>query len=669
MDFGNQQVELLAPVGRWAGLEPVLASGADAVYLGGKEYNMRRHRPDFNFGRDEIVRAAQLVHAAGKKLYITVNSLLSSSELQQMGDYLEFLQSAEADALIVQDLGLIELVRSLGLSIPLHASTMMNIHSGRGAQACAGLGISRIVCSRDITLAQVAEMRSESGLEMEFFVHGDMCIAQSGQCYASGILFGNSSNRGRCMKPCRWAYDVVDLQTNQPVETAVEGRHVLAVKDICLIQHLPELVSAGVASCKIEGRMRSPDFISRVVKMYRMALDAYRADPLGYQNNHGLFDELHRFRVREFSTCFSFGQPGSSFIGSSGAREPLFLSTGARELPLDLEDAVQKTFAEKKLGAREAQKQHPVLSVRVGSLQAAEAALEGGADWLYAGGETMRAGGQPWGAAELAEVISLARSAGKKFALETPRVTLARQLDDLGRFLKKAGTLLPDAIAVHNLGSLRLVTQCTDIPVFAGFSFNCLNTNALQLLRQLGVSRVTLSCEASLDEAKKIARESPLPLECIVHGPVTGMYAEHCLMALLLMKTSSRDPCREPCRFMRLGLKNSMGDIYPVELDQFCRSHVLLARDTAGLPVLADLIEAGVHSLRIEAQHYDPCFTGLATKIYARFAGLDSLDQDSMALLRAFIEESPRGFSCGAYDKGIFQEASRLRHKQQPGKP
>jgi U32 family peptidase len=668
MNTGHQSVELCAPVGRWAVLEPVLESGADAVYLAGKEYNMRRHRPDFNFDRDEIVQAVHMVHAAGKKLYVTVNSLLSNSEIHSIEDYLGFLQESGADAFIVQDLGLIQLARQLKLTVPLHASTMMNIHSGQGAQACAGLGISRIVCSRDITLEQAKEMRSASSLEMEFFVHGDMCIAQSGQCYASGIIFGNSSNRGRCMKPCRWAYDVVDLQTNQPVRTAFEGRHVLAVKDMCLVQHIPELVSAGVASFKIEGRMRSPEYVSRVVKIYRMALDAYSADPLGYQNNQDLFDELHRLRVREFSTCFSFGQPDGSFIGSSGAREPIFLSTGARELSLDLEAAVQKTCAETQRAGSQTTGRHSVISVRVGSIQAAEAALANGADWLYAGGETMRGSGQTWGEADLAEVVSRAHSLHKKVALETPRVTLARQLENLAQFLKK-GRVLPDAIAVHNLGCLRLVKQCTDMPVFAGFSFNSLNTSALELLKRLGVSRVTLSCEASLKEVHKLAHESPLPLECIVHGPATGMYAEHCLMALLLMKTSSRDPCRAPCHFMRMGLKNSMGDIYPVELDQFCRSHVLLARDTACLPVLGDLIKAGVHSLRIEAQYYEPHVAGLATKTYARFASPDTLDESSMMLLRSFIEASPRGFSSGAYDRGIFQEASRPGRNKSPGNP
>jgi U32 family peptidase len=422
-------------------------------------------------------------------------------------------------------------------------------------------------------------------------------------------------------------------------------------------------------SCKIEGRMRPPEFIARVVKIYRMALDAYRADPLGYQNNHELFDELHRFRVREFSTCFSFGQPDGSFIGSTGKREPLFLSTGARELALDLEGAVRESFAGNKRAGRDEQKQKPVISVRVGSIESAEAALNNGADWLYAGGETMQAGGKPWGAAQLAEVIGLARRAGKKVALETPRVMLARQLENLEYFLKKKGPPLPDAIAVHNLGSLRLVKKFSDIPVFAGFSFNCLNTRALELLKQLGVSRVTLSCEAALEDVKMIAGASPLPLECIVHGPMTGLYAEHCLMALLLMKTSSHDPCRAPCRFMRLGLKNSMGDIYPIELDQYCRSHVLLARDTACLPVLADLIQAGVHSLRIDAQQYDPRVTGLVTQTYARFAALKNLDADSMTLVKALIAESPRGFSSGAYDRGIFQEAPRLQHKQQPAKP
>ncbi|MFZ5568803.1 MAG: peptidase U32 family protein [Thermodesulfobacteriota bacterium] len=646
-----KSMELLAPVGRFKGLEPILESGADAVYLAGKDYNMRRHRSDFNFDRDQIAQTAVKVHDAGAKLYVAVNSLLSDQELEGVGDYLRFLQSVGADAIIVQDLGLIRLVKEREIHLPLHASTMMNIHSAEGAIAAAGLGIGRIICSRDITLAQVEEMGRKSGLEMEYFVHGDMCFVQSGQCYASGLIFGNSSNRGKCMKPCRWPYELIDLADGSRLPARMEGNYLLAVKDMCLLQRIPELVQAGIVSLKIEGRMRPPEFMSQIVNIYRRAIDRYHTDPLGYSDNFDLFEELYRERVREFSTSVAFRRPGAEFIGSTGEREPLFLSTGAVLPEIDLLDDPEGFPT----APRALQSPRPELAVHVATPQAAARALAGGADWIYVGGEVPSRHDHGWNQAALECIIRDTRASGKKVGLLTPRVTVAHQLQGLARLLDGRLAEPPDAVLVHNLGSLQLLKATTDIPIHADFSLNVINVKALELLHSLGAARATVSLEAAFDTVAALAAAPPMPLECLVHGPLPGMYAEHCLISLALRGTSADEPCRGTCRHLRCGLKNRYADIFPVETDQYCRSHILLSKDLACLRVIGAFFHPGIKSLRIEGQYYDPSLVGYLTELYARTIQTPDEPIGEKALQR-LVSQSPRGFSLGAYPKGIFAE-------------
>lgn len=233
MKLSEAKVELLAPAGKWGALEAVIEAGADAVYLAGKHFNMRMHRSDFNFTNEQLARAVEYAHQRGVKIYVTVNNLLGDNETGKLRKYLIYLQEINVDAIIIQDLGAICLVKELELDIPMHASTMMNVHSTGMAVELKRLGVSRIITSRDITLSQVKEIGEKSGVEMEYFVHGDMCVSQSGQCYSSGILFGKSANRGECMKPCRWNYYIVESKSGQTIGDLPGGlpacyeRHVL----------------------------------------------------------------------------------------------------------------------------------------------------------------------------------------------------------------------------------------------------------------------------------------------------------------------------------------------------------------------------------------------------------------------------------------------------------
>ncbi|MDD2556525.1 MAG: U32 family peptidase, partial [Syntrophaceticus sp.] len=247
------RVELLAPVGKWDVLEAVIRAGADAVYLGGKKFNMRLHRKEFNFTREQMRDAAVYCHEKGVKIYVTVNNMLTDAETAEIPDYLSYLQKIAVDGLIVQDLGVVRWAKKMGLTVPLHGSVMMNVHNLESIQLLEELGLTRVILGRELTLDDIKLIHNKTSLELEYFTHGDMCFSQSSQCYHSGMLFGKSSNRGQCLKPCRWAFELVDRETDEVIPVQVPGHYFMAVKDITLLPFLPDVIDSGICSLKLEG--------------------------------------------------------------------------------------------------------------------------------------------------------------------------------------------------------------------------------------------------------------------------------------------------------------------------------------------------------------------------------------------------------------------------------
>ncbi|MDH7480297.1 MAG: peptidase U32 family protein, partial [Syntrophomonadaceae bacterium] len=225
--------ELLAPAGNWEALAAVIAAGADAVYLGGKRLNMRQWRSDLNFSDSQLKEALDFAHRQGVKVYITVNNLYFEDELDELADHLEFLESIGADALIVQDLAVVQLAQEMGLTRPLHASVQVGLSNAEELELFKSLGFSRAIVSKDLSIEQIWGLSLKSDLELECFVHGDLCAAQTGQCLLSSLVFGESSNRGRCMKPCRWRYQAFAWPENSSRNNLTPaGSYLLACKDL-----------------------------------------------------------------------------------------------------------------------------------------------------------------------------------------------------------------------------------------------------------------------------------------------------------------------------------------------------------------------------------------------------------------------------------------------------
>ena len=256
----NELPELLAPAGDFEALVAAVMAGADAVYVGGKSFGARAFAKNFDI--EEIRRALSYCHLHGVKLYVTVNTLVYDREMESLGEYAEQLWRAGVDALICADLGVISEIRRRVPEFEIHASTQMSIHSTEGAEAAAQVGASRVVLARELPLADIRSVTEGSSVETEVFLHGALCVCHSGQCLFSSLVGGRSGNRGECAQPCRLPYN--------------KGAYALSLKDLSLAEHIRELIDSGVASLKIEGRMKSPEYVYTVTGIYRRLLDEGR---------------------------------------------------------------------------------------------------------------------------------------------------------------------------------------------------------------------------------------------------------------------------------------------------------------------------------------------------------------------------------------------------------
>ena len=262
--------ELLAPAGDYGCFQAALKAGADAVYIGGQEYGARAYAG--NFSRDEVLSALDEAHFYGKKIYLTVNTLMKQEELDRLADFIAPFYEAGLDAVIVQDVGALCVLGKNFPHLPLHASTQMTITDAAGAEALKRLGIVRVVPARELSLEEAALLKKESGLEVEVFIHGAMCYCYSGQCLFSSMLGGRSGNRGRCAQPCRQPYRIRSQKTGKAC-------YPLSLKDMCTIDLIPELMDAEIDSFKIEGRMKRAEYVAGVTDVYRRRIDEYLENP------------------------------------------------------------------------------------------------------------------------------------------------------------------------------------------------------------------------------------------------------------------------------------------------------------------------------------------------------------------------------------------------------
>ena len=307
-----KKIELLAPAGDLEKLKFAIDYGADAVYFGGEMFSLRAGAGNLTI--DEIKEGVKYCHDRGKKAHMALNVYAHNEDIEPLREYLQKIKDIKIDAFIISDPGVITLVKEIIPRAEIHLSTQANTTNYLTARFWYQQGVKRIVTARELTFSELIEMRKNipAGMEMESFVQGAMCISYSGRCLLSNYMIERDANRGQCAHPCRWKYKLVEEKRPgeyYPVEEDGRGTYILNSRDLCMIEHIPQLIDAGICSFKIEGRMKSIFYVANIVRAYRYAIDSYMADPENYEFKEEWLKDLKMASHREFTTGFYFDKP------------------------------------------------------------------------------------------------------------------------------------------------------------------------------------------------------------------------------------------------------------------------------------------------------------------------------------------------------------------------
>lgn len=311
----DRKVELLVPAGSLEVLKVAVDYGADAVYIGGQAYGLRAKAD--NFSIDEMKEAAAYAHAKNAKVYVTANIFAHNYDIDGMKTYFEQLKDTSVDAVLVSDPGIFTLAKETMPDMELHISTQANNTNYLTYNFWYKLGAKRVVTARELSLAEIRQIRDHipDDMEIESFMHGAMCISYSGRCLLSSYFTGRDANRGACTHPCRWKYHIVEETRPgeyMPVNEDDRGTYIFNSKDLCMVEHIPEMIDAGIDSFKIEGRMKTALYVATVARTYRKAIDDYMESPELYRSNMEYYkSEIAKCTYRQFTTGFYFGKTDS----------------------------------------------------------------------------------------------------------------------------------------------------------------------------------------------------------------------------------------------------------------------------------------------------------------------------------------------------------------------
>lgn len=309
--------EILSPAGDMERFLAAVNYGADAVYLAGKEFGMRASPA--NFDMENLKKAAEICHERNKKIYLTCNTLPRNNEIERIPEFLKQAADAGVDAFIIADLGVFDIAKRVAPNVDVHISTQTGVVNYETARSLYNMGASRVVLARELSLEEIATIRAKTNpnLEIETFVHGAMCMSYSGRCLISQYMTGRDANRGDCAQPCRWKYSLVEEKRKGeyfPVVEQENGTYFFNSKDLCMIEHIPELLKAGVTSLKIEGRAKSAYYVAVVTNAYKQALSDYYKMGENFKLEPWIKEEVYKISHRKYSTGFYFGgEPGQIY--------------------------------------------------------------------------------------------------------------------------------------------------------------------------------------------------------------------------------------------------------------------------------------------------------------------------------------------------------------------
>lgn len=309
----DKKTELLAPAGDLEKLKIAVLYGADAVYIGGEEYSLRAKAK--NFTEEQMKEGIEFAHSHGAKVYVTANIYAHNSDFEGMAEYFKKIEALGADAILISDLGVFSVAREAVPNMEIHVSTQANNTNYMSANMWYKLGARRVVVARELSFKEIKTIRENipADMDIEAFVHGAMCISYSGRCLLSNYLSGRDANKGECVHACRWKYYLMEETRPgeyMPVVENERGTYIYNSKDLCMIEHIPELIDAGVQSFKIEGRMKTPFYVGTVVKAYRQAIDDCLKDRALYESKKEYYlEEVSKASHREYTTGFYYRKP------------------------------------------------------------------------------------------------------------------------------------------------------------------------------------------------------------------------------------------------------------------------------------------------------------------------------------------------------------------------
>ena len=309
----NRKVELLIPAGSMEGLKTAIHYGADAIYMGGEAFSLRANAK--NFSLEKMKEAVDYAHERGVKVYVTANILAHNADLLPIREYFSELKKVGMDAVLIADPGAFLLAKEMMPGVEIHISTQANNTNYETFRFWHQLGVKRVVCARELSLAEIAEIRAHipEDMEIEAFVHGAMCMSYSGRCLLSSFFTGRDANQGACTHPCRWKYSLMEEKRPgeyYPVFENDRGTYIFNSKDLNMISHIPDLIEAGVDSLKIEGRMKTELYVATVARTYKVAIQDYLEDPKKYEAKLPVYEEeIRKCTFRDYSTGFYYGRP------------------------------------------------------------------------------------------------------------------------------------------------------------------------------------------------------------------------------------------------------------------------------------------------------------------------------------------------------------------------
>lgn len=493
--YNGRKIDLMAPAGNFENFKKIVKSNCDSIFLGGEKLNMRRIRKGYNFTNDELEQVMIIAKQENKKIYVTVNILINENELEETREYLIFLNKIKVDAIIVQDLAILKIIKELDLKIPIHSSVMMNTHDLETIKFLKENNFSKIVLSRETTIEEIREFYNKTKMSFEYFCYGDMCVAKDAQCNISSFILGNNSGRGRCFKPCRWKFT---LEHNN---NTYNTKYPLAVKDLSLYKHIDALHTAGIETFKIEGRMKNPEFIVPIINKFGDAIDG-----LINESKYDVEDKyLNNNRIRDLSDGFINGNPKLNYINERNEENVRIFSKSTKIKEISQKDirSIKKVLNKKEEGIVKK------ISVYVSNLENLRMAIEEKVDRVYLSLEFEKYEGK--------NLLGIKKGKTKVY-LATPRTMNEKKYKDIELILEEGffdGVLYSTLGAINYFKKYKLITD-TNLLAY--------NSDAIDEYSYLGAKETGISFELQQSEFIPLIKNLRNNIEVTVHGILPLMY-------------------------------------------------------------------------------------------------------------------------------------------------